>query len=84
MRQQYSVFDDCEVHCDDPNAPPMRMQIETLFKGRRKVPVAMYIVIDGRRVAYRGRQFDSPAWISMDPERFSNCLDVIPGAGVAS
>jgi hypothetical protein len=41
------------------------MRIEAVYRGRRRTPVAMYIVMDGERVAYRGRHGGVPAWISM-------------------
>ena len=66
MTELRSVFEDAEnVTCDDPAGPSIKMQIETVYKGRR--PVALYMVVDGKRVAYRGRQHGEPAWISMVP-----------------
>ena len=44
-----------------------RMQVEFVF-GRRKhpeVPLGMYLVINGKRVASRGKRYGQPAWIPM-------------------
>jgi hypothetical protein len=46
-----------------PDAPPMHLQVECVYKGKRVV--AMYIVANGERVAYRGREGGMRAWISM-------------------
>jgi hypothetical protein len=73
---KFSIFDDCKIESVEsldgrPDAPRPRMQIETVFRGGSDpeidVPIAIYIVLDGKRIAYRGRQFDAPAWIPTDP-----------------
>jgi hypothetical protein len=61
-----------------------RMQVECVFKGRRIV--AMYIVVDGERIASRGRKgvepYDYPAWIPMrDDVVFHDGVDA-PGSDV--
>jgi hypothetical protein len=58
------------------------MKVETVFKGRRIV--AIYIVMNGERIAYRGREgnppYDYPAWIPMkDDVVFHNGIDA-PGS----
>jgi hypothetical protein len=75
MSKLRSVFSDMEsveaisIATGEPchDAPPMRMQVECVYKGRRIV--AIYIVADGERIAYRGRKGDYPydyrAWIPM-------------------
>jgi hypothetical protein len=54
------------------------MKVETVFKGSRIV--AMFIVMNGERIAYRGREgkspYDYPAWIPMrDDVVFHNGID---------
>jgi hypothetical protein len=66
----------------DDQGPFADMKVETVFKGRRIV--AMYIVMNGERIAYRGREgkppYDYPAWISMkDDVVFHNGIDA-PGS----
>ena len=65
---------------DDPG----RMQIEAVYyEGKdpgRATPIAMYIVIDGERIAYRGREDGMPAWIPMkEGVVFHNGIDT-PGS----
>jgi hypothetical protein len=64
-KKEYSEFEDYECCYDDPNAPPIRMQVEAVFRGGRRTPVAIFIVVGGERIAYRGRLGGMPAWISM-------------------
>ena len=57
---------------------PFDVKVETVFKGRRIV--AMYIVMNGERIAYRGREGGVPAWVSMkDGVVFHNGIDA-PGS----
>jgi hypothetical protein len=48
---------------DSDEGPFADMKVETVFKGRRIV--AIYILMNGERIAYRGREGGMPAWISM-------------------
>ena len=71
MSKLRSVFDDCEgVVLADTGASGQRfprgepkVQVECVFDGRQIV--AAYVVFNGERIAYRGRQGGIPAWISM-------------------
>ena len=75
MSKLRSEFHDCEgviekidgsPIAEGEDAPtPSKVQVECVFKGRR--PVAMYWVIDGVRVAYRGRNEWGPTWLPMLP-----------------
>jgi hypothetical protein len=47
---------------DNEEGPFADMKVETVFNGRRIV--AIYIVMNGERIAYRGREGGMPAWIS--------------------
>jgi hypothetical protein len=75
MSKLRSEFHDCDVVCEamdgspveDAPQPPSKVQMECVFKGKRRVPVAMYWVVDGVRVAYRGRNEFGPTWIPMQP-----------------
>jgi hypothetical protein len=63
---------------------PSRMQVEAVFyQGKdpeKATPIAMYIVVDGERIAYRGREGGMPAWIPMkDGVVFHNGIDA-PGS----
>jgi hypothetical protein len=50
------------------------MQIEVVKKGR--CAVAMFIVINGERVAERGRdEFGQPAWLPLPGSSVSNIVD---------
>ena len=67
---------------DNDEGPFADMKVETVFKGRRIV--AIYIVMNGERIAYRGREgnppYDYPAWVSMkDDVVFHNGIDA-PGS----
>lgn len=58
-----------------------RMQVECVFRGKRIV--ALYVVVDGERIASRGRKgdppYDYPAWIPLrDDVVFHDGLDA-PG-----
>jgi hypothetical protein len=61
----------------------MRLQMEAVYRGKRIV--AMYVVANGERIAYRGREgkppYDYPAWIPMkEGVVFHNGIDA-PGSG---
>jgi hypothetical protein len=85
MSKLRSVFEDWEgeVLADTlasgqhfPRGEP-KAQVECVYKGRRIV--AVYVVFDGERIAYRGRQGGIPAWISMREDvAFHNGIDA-PG-----
>ena len=91
-RRTFSVFDDMErvsvsnIRTGEP-APDTavgRMQVECVFyEGKdpeKATPIAIYIVIDGARIAYRGREGGIPAWISMKEDVvFHNGIDA-PGS----
>lgn len=85
MSKLRSVFDDCEgVVLADTGASGQRfprgepkVQVERVFDGRQIV--AAYVVFNGERIAYRGRQGGIPAWISMREDVvFHNGIDA-PG-----
>jgi hypothetical protein len=50
--------------------PPPKMQVECVFGRHRspEVPMAIYLVIDDRRVASRGQKYGQPTWIPMVKE----------------
>ncbi len=85
MSKLRSVFEDCEgeVLADTgasgqrfPRGEP-KVQVECVYKGRQIV--AVYVVFNGERIAYRGRQGGIPAWISMREDVvFHNGIDA-PG-----
>ena len=63
---------------DNDEGPFADMKVETVFKGSRIV--TMFIVMNGERIAYRGREgkppYDYPAWIPMrDDVVFHNGID---------
>ncbi len=68
-----SKFEECEgleawrlngePLAEGETAPPMLLQIEMVYKGRKVK--AIYMVANGERIAYRGREGGMPAWISM-------------------
>jgi hypothetical protein len=83
-----SEFADCEITetwrangeplAAGESPPPMRLQCETVYRGRKVI--AIYIVANGERVAYRGRQGGMPAGVSMkDGVGFHNGIDA-PGS----
>ena len=59
------------------------VQLEAVYyegKGpNRATSIAVYIVINGERIAYRGREGGIPAWISMGEAVFRNGVDA-PGS----
>ena len=85
MSKPRSVFENIEYlgvtrsngePLSDGETPP-RLQCEMVYKGRRIQ--AIYIVANGERVAYRGREGGTPAWISMKEDLvFHNGIDA-PG-----
>ena len=78
--QVRSVFEDCKCSCDDPNAgPPPKVQAEFVGTDPDN-PTEVYLVVNGERVAYRGRAGGMPAWIPMsDKVHFHNGIPV-PGS----
>lgn len=55
-----------------------KVQVETVFKGKpseRKCPVAMYWVINGVRMAYRGRNEFGPTWLPMPGQDNVTCIE---------
>ena len=91
-RRTFSVFDDPEwvsvsnIRTGEPapDAAVGRMQVECVYyEGKdpeKATPIAIYIVLDGARIAYRGREGGMPAWISMkDDVVFHNGIDA-PGS----
>ena len=59
-----------------------RMQVEFVYyEGKdpeKATPIQIYVVVDGERIAYRGREGGIPAWISMGEAVFHNGINV-PG-----
>ena len=91
-RRTFSVFDDMEgVSVSNkrtgelaPDTAVGRMQVECVFhEGKdpeRPTPIAIYIVMNGERIAYRGREGGIPAWVSMrDDVAFHNGIGA-PGS----
>jgi hypothetical protein len=91
-RRTFSVFDDIEsvlttnIRTGElaPDGAVGRMQVECVFhegqNPEKATPIAIYIVLDGSRVAYRGREGGIPAWISMKEDVvFHNGVDA-PGS----
>jgi hypothetical protein len=87
-RRTFSVFDDMErVSVSNkrtgepaPNSAMGRVQVECVFyEGKdpeKATPIAIYIVMNGARIAYRGREGGIPAWVSMkDDVVFHNGID---------
>jgi hypothetical protein len=76
-RRTFSVFDDLEgVSVSNkrtgepaPDDAMGRMQVECVFyEGKdpeKATPIGIYVVMNGERIAYRGREGGIPAWISM-------------------
>ena len=90
-RRTFSIFDDMEgVTVSNkrtgepaPDDAMGRMQVECVFyEGKdpeKATPIAIYVVMNGERIAYRGREGGIPAWISMkDDVAFHNGIDA-PG-----
>jgi hypothetical protein len=77
MKQRWSEFSDFGEVIDGPSIP---MQLEAVFEGRRKVPVELYLVLDGERVAYRGMQHGAMQWIP----RGGKIIAVLDGVGGAA
>jgi hypothetical protein len=91
-RRTFSVFDVPEwvsvanIRTGEPapDGAMGRMQVECVYyEGKdpeKATPIAIYVVLDGERVAYRGRQGGVPAWVSMkDDVVFHNGIDA-PGS----
>ena len=91
-RRTFSVFDDMEsvlttnIRTGEPapDGAVGRMQVECVFhEGKnpeKATPIAIYIVMNGERIAYRGREGGIPAWVSMkDDVVFHNGIDA-PGS----
>jgi hypothetical protein len=91
-RRTFSVFDDLEgVTVSNkrtgepaPDDAMGRMQVEFVYyEGKdpeKATPIQIYVVVDGERIAYRGREGGMPAWISMrDDVVFHNGTDA-PGS----
>ena len=91
-RRTFSTFDDIErVTVSNkrtgepaPDDAMGRMQVECVFyEGKdpeKATPIAIYIVMNGARIAYRGREGGIPAWIAMkDGVVFHNGIDA-PGS----
>jgi hypothetical protein len=93
-RRTFSTFDDMEsvltteIKTGKIVHNPSRMQVEAVFyEGKdpeKATPIAIYIVLDGERIAYRGREgkppYDYPAWIPLkDDVVFHNGIDA-PGS----
>jgi hypothetical protein len=76
MKKRWSEFSDFGEVIDVPSIP---MQVEAVFERRRKVPVELYLVLDGERVAYRGMQHGAMQWIPMGG-KIRAILDVGGGA----
>ena len=76
-RRTFSIFDDMEsVTVSNkltgepaPDDAMGRMQVECVFhEGKdpeKATPIAIYVVMNGECIAYRGREGGTPAWISM-------------------
>ena len=91
-RRTFSVFDDPEwvTVSNKPTGEPApddavgRMQVEFVYyEGKdpeKATPIAIYVVLDGERIAYRGREGGVPAWVSMkDDVVFHSGVDA-PGS----
>jgi hypothetical protein len=67
-QRPYSLFDDCFVMPVE-GLPTPRMQVEAVYQSKKaaerdEVPIALYLVCDGERVAYRGQdERGAAAWI---------------------
>ena len=76
-RRTFSVFDDMagvtvsnkRTGEPAPDGAVGRMQVECVFhEGKNPEeapPIAIYVVLDGTRIAYRGREGGMPGWIAM-------------------
>ena len=67
-----------------PDTTLGRLQVESVFyEGKdpeKATPIAIYIVMNGERIAYRGREGGIPAWVSMrDDVAFHNGIGA-PGS----
>jgi hypothetical protein len=66
-RRTFSIFDDSEWV--SPDTTGGRLQVECVYyegeDPEKATPIAIYVVFDGERVAYRGREGGMPAWVSM-------------------
>ena len=91
-RHTFSVFDDMEsvlttnIRTGEPAPDDAmgRMHVEAVYyEGKdpeRAIPIAIYIVMNGARIAYRGREGGISAWVSMkDDVVFHNGIDA-PGS----
>ena len=88
-RRTFSVFDDPEwvtvsnIRTGEPALGDAmgRMQVEFVYyEGKdpeKATPIAIYVVLDGERIAYRGREGGVPAWVSMKD-------DVVFHSGIAA
>jgi hypothetical protein len=85
LRSEFHELEDVESFRKDDGspAPAPQLQMECVYKGKRIV--ALYIVANGERIAYRGRKgkepYDFPAWIPMADNIFFPDEDVIGATG---
>jgi hypothetical protein len=88
-RRKFSIFDDMEsvlttdIRTGKIVYNPSRMQVEFVYyegaDPEKSVPTAIYIVIDGERIARRGREGGIPAWVSMKKGGVFHNGIVVPG-----